>query len=69
MSIDKAIKELERAKAEGRTDVIIAWWFAEAFNLPDNEDWASISDIANDEMDWSRTHDDLSTLVDEIKNS
>jgi len=65
MTIDDAILALQNAKKLGARNIIIAWWEAELFphsnNRPrkDDNDWASACQTVEDNMDWSRTWEDI----------
>jgi hypothetical protein len=64
MTIDEAIDNLRRAKKRGIKSVILAWWAAEMFDRPDDEAWEHAAEIAEDKMDWSATHSDLTAVLD-----
>ena len=63
MTIDDAIKMLTKCKEEGAKSIILAFWEAESFDLPDDETWEAASESVEDGMDWSYTHDCLSELL------
>ena len=71
MTIENAILQLEEAKQAGVRNVILAWWEAGAFPLPDNqprkddEDWAAVCDIIEHEMDWANAHESMATIIDQ----
>ena len=65
MTIDDAIKQLNKAKNEGIKNIIFAWWDSSQFDRPDDDTWASICDTMDDRMDWSNAHDQMS---DRIRN-
>lgn len=73
MTIDEAIKRLKEAKKSGVKNVVLAWWEAGAFPLPDDtqredgNDWAAICDIIEHEMDWSNAHESIATVIDQIE--
>ena len=63
MTIDYAIKMLTELKEEGAKSIILAFWTAEGFDLPDDKTWEAASESVEDGMDWSYTHDCLSELL------
>ena len=67
MHIDQAIKILSEAKASGTENVILAFWKADAFNFTESEEWANITEIIEDSMDWSYAHDLISTIIEQEK--
>lgn len=64
MNIDEAIKNLEDAKKAGKKNIILAWWDNEAFGYKDNDEWAALCDAVDDKMDWSNSHDDLTSFLE-----
>jgi hypothetical protein len=64
MTIDEAIKNLKQAKAQGTKSVVLAWWSAEDFNKPDDQEWEATAARIEDKMDWSGTHDTMEALVE-----
>jgi hypothetical protein len=65
MPIDEAIKNLQAAKARGIKNIVLAWWRAEDFDKPDDDDWAATAELVEDKMDWSSTHDTMEVLIKE----
>ena len=63
MTIDDAIKNLERAKKSGVKNIVFAWWEAVAFGRKDDENWAGICDSIDHKIDWSNAHDDISETI------
>ena len=62
MEVKNAIKWLQEIidKHGEDTELIIAWWDAEAFGMEqDSEEWLSMVEIIGCHMDWSRTHEDM----------
>lgn len=59
MTVDEAIKMLQREKKAGIKNVIIAWWDAGMFDRKDDDEWAAIAERIEDKFDWSSAHDDL----------
>jgi hypothetical protein len=69
MTIDDAIKMLTDSKEAGVKSIILAFWTAEGFDLPNDDNWECASESVEDRMDWSHTHDHLSDLLkEEIEN-
>lgn len=72
MTIDEAIKRLKEAKKSGVNSVILAWWDAGSFPLPDNtqrkddDEWADVCEFVETKMDWSGTHDELAEVLSVI---
>lgn len=67
MTIDDAIQQLQEAKARGVKSVVLAWWVAEEFGMPDDDKWGELTDHM-DQMDWSSTHDRLMEILNEWKD-
>jgi hypothetical protein len=65
MTIDYAIKMLTESKEAGVKSIILSFWTAECFDLPDDDNWECASESVEDGMDWSHTHDHLSYLLKE----
>jgi len=63
MHIDQAIQILSEAKASGTQAIVFSFWEADLFALPNDNAWESLTEIIEDSMDWSRTHDDISTII------
>ena len=63
MTIDDAIKMLTKCKEDGVKSIIFSFWEAEAFDLPDDNNWKVISESVEEDMDWSCTNNDLLDLV------
>ena len=66
MKITAAIKRLQDLEKEGETDLIVAWWDADAFGNP--VDWEYLCDTLDYKMDWSGTHDKIQTMITYILN-
>jgi hypothetical protein len=64
MQIDEAIRCLIQAKERGSQNVILAFWEQDMFALPDDVDWADVCDWADDDFDWSLTHESLEILIE-----
>jgi hypothetical protein len=64
MTIDDAIERLKAAKKSGVKNIIAAWWFADQFDREDDDVWAEAAERVERKMDWSPTHDDISTLLE-----
>lgn len=64
MTIDDAIDNLQRAKARGVKSVILAYWTADTFDCPDDENWQTDAEIVENKFDWSATHSDLMSCRD-----
>lgn len=69
MTIDDAIKNLQDAKESGVKNIILAWWDAGMFHRPDDESWAHDAELVDRKMDWSMTHQDIDSLLQEIAHS
>lgn len=71
MTIDEAINKLTAAKNEGVKSVVMAYWESNMFQredgapLPDDKEWEGITEAVEYQMDWSRTHDDLSMIIEQ----
>ena len=63
MTVDEAIELLKAAKKSGVKNIIAAWWFADQFQREDDDVWAHDAEYVEHQMDWSPTHDDISTLL------
>ena len=66
MTIDDAIKMLTESKEAGVKSIILSFWEAESFDLPDDNNWKVISESVERDMDWSCTTDDLLDEVNEV---
>lgn len=64
MTIDEAINNLQRAKARGVKSIVLAYWTADTFDKPDDEEWQADAEIVEDKFDWSATHSDLMACRD-----
>jgi len=64
MTIDEAISVLESAKKEGVKNIIHAFWEAKDFSIPDDDDWAAMCQQVEDNMDWSRTWEDMAQFAE-----
>ena len=67
MHIDQAIKILESAKADGTNNIVLAFWDSSEFDLTEGEEWANLSEIIEDSMDWSHSHDMMTFLIEQEK--
>jgi hypothetical protein len=67
MEIQQAIRCLQQAKKRGARNVILAFWEADMFGRVDGEAWASACEHVDSQMDWSRTHDDIASVIEEVK--
>lgn len=67
MKIDDAIQQLQAAKTAGVTDVIIAHWSMDMFEIeeiPGRVAWADICDIVMSDADeWTATHENIAEMV------
>jgi hypothetical protein len=64
MQIDDAIRCLKQAKKRGSQNVIFAFWEQDMFELPDDGDWADACEWADEDFDWSQTHEALEILIE-----
>jgi hypothetical protein len=69
MTIDEAIKLLQGEKEAGRTNIILAYWGADMFDMEDDEEWAEKAERVESKMDWSNTHDQMSMMIDMMGES
>jgi hypothetical protein len=65
MSIDEAILNLQLAKHDGVENIVLAYWDAQSFEMKEGEEWASLCEQMEDNMDWSGAHDNLSEIIKE----
>lgn len=63
MTIDEAIKNLQNAKERGVKSIVLAYWESDGFGLPDDQNWQAIAELVEDQMDWSHTHEDINTII------
>jgi hypothetical protein len=63
MTIDDAIKALQQRKEDGVKAVLISWWEADKFDLPDDDTWRQAAEDTEYVMDWAMTHARLAALV------
>ena len=63
MTIDEAIKQLETEKKKGTKNIVFAYWDASCFDRTDDDDWADVSQIVEDKMDWCIAHDQMTDLI------
>ena len=68
MTIEEAIKCLERAKEDGVKNIVLAFWAAVEFDRPDDEKWAEDSNLVEETFDWSYVHGHMSDLMDQQDN-
>lgn len=77
MKIQDAIDMLTEAKAKGAKNIIFAFWTADCFGtyddpigvntkFEDNEDWETIAQSIEDNMDWSWAHDDMMDYIESL---
>jgi hypothetical protein len=71
MKIDEAIKRLNDAKEEGIKSIVIAWWEASAFEkedgvpFSDDDTWERLIESFEDQVDWSRSQEDIQFLIEQ----
>lgn len=63
MKITEAIRILNEAKDQGAKHIVFAFWEAEMFERPDDDAWAEDAEHAEDNIDWSYTHDKISAQL------
>ena len=63
MKIEDAIAQLIKEKNNGTQSIILAYWKADMFDQEDNDEWHSYTELVEDEMDWSRAHDQMTDLI------
>jgi len=66
MKIEKAIEMLQEAQKSGTKSIVLAYWEAEMFDRKDDESWEAESEWIENDMDWSRAHDQMSDLMELI---
>lgn len=64
MRIDDAIKMLRDEKRRGAKSVILAYWTAEFFGRPDDDEFLADSEYVESEMDWSADSDAIDAMID-----
>jgi hypothetical protein len=67
MKIEDAINQLIEAKNQGVKSIVLAYWRAELFRKKDDESWEAESEWIENDMDWSRAHDDMSDLLESLE--
>lgn len=63
MKIDDAIRMLEEAKANGTKNIITMWWYAEDFDVPDDDNWAEAVTEVQRHMDWADADDEIRWIL------
>ena len=69
MEVKNAIKWLQEIidKHGEDTELIIAWWDAEAFGMEQgSEEWLDMVEIIDSHMDWSMTHETIQ-MTNEVR--
>jgi len=64
MSIDDAIRLLQKERKAGIQNVVFAYWTPEMFGMEEGPEWAAAAEIGDD-IDWSNTHDQIKSKIDE----
>lgn len=64
MHIDRAIEVLQKMKADGSENIVLAAWDAQSFDLEEGSSWEIIAEYIEQKMDWANTHDQMSNLID-----
>jgi hypothetical protein len=64
MKIEKAIEMLQEAQKSGTKSIVLAYWEAEMFDRKDDESWEAESEWIENDMDWSRAHDQMCDLLE-----
>jgi|APGre2960657404_1045060.scaffolds.fasta_scaffold06399_12 hypothetical protein len=64
MSIDDAIRHLQQERKTGIKHVVMAYWCPEMFGMEEGPEWAAAAEIGDD-IDWSNTHDQIKSKIDE----
>ena len=67
MKIEQAIELLKQAQKSGTKNIVLAYWQADMFGREDNADWESEAELIENDMDWSRAHDQMSDLLESFK--
>ena len=63
MKIEEAIAQLIQEKNNGTKSIILAYWKADLFDREDDDGWHADTELVENEMDWSRTHDQMDDLI------
>lgn len=64
MSIDDAIHLLQKERKAGIKHVVLAYWTPEMFGMEEGPEWAEAAEIGDD-IDWSHTHDQIKSEIDQ----
>lgn len=64
MKIEEAIQILQDAQEQGTKSIVFAYWDSKMFDREDDETWENLTDLMEEEMDWSNTHDTLRYIMD-----
>ena len=64
MKIEKAIEMLQQEQKSGTKSIVFAYWKAELFGKEDDESWEAESEWIENDMDWSRAHDQMCDLLE-----
>lgn len=63
MKIEEAIAQLIEEKNNGTKSIILAYWKADLFDRQDDYEWESDTELVENEMDWSKAHDQMDDLI------
>lgn len=64
MKIENAIELLQQAQKAGTKSIVLAYWEADMFDRKDDESWEAESELIENDMDWSRAHDQMYDLLE-----
>lgn len=64
MKIEQAIEMLQQAQKSGTKSIVLAYWEADMFDRKDDESWEAESEWIENDMDWSRAHDQMRDLLE-----
>jgi len=62
MKVKDIIKELSGLDPE--RELLAAWWYPEDFDRKDNDEWKSLIQFVDKNMDWSYIQEDLESALD-----